>query len=53
MSLLVDEFDYDYMEQMSSTTCPECGVRRSDRTTRSARGRQHVGIRGLGAEVVG
>ena len=29
MNLAIDDFDDDYLEQMSTTTCPECGVKRS------------------------
>jgi len=29
MNLALDDFDDDYLEQMSTTTCPECGVKRS------------------------
>ena len=29
MNLSLDDFDDDYIEQMSTTTCPECGVKRS------------------------
>ena len=29
MNLALDDFDDDYLDQMSTTTCPECGVKRS------------------------
>ena len=29
MNLSLDDFDDDYIEQMSTTTCSECGVKRS------------------------
>ena len=29
MDLALDDFDADYLEQMSTTTFPECGVKRS------------------------
>ena len=29
MDLALDDFDDDYLEQMPTTTCPECGVKRS------------------------
>ena len=29
MNLSLDDFDDDYLEQMSATTCPKCGVKRS------------------------
>jgi len=29
MNLSLDDFDDDYIEQMSTTTCPECGVKHS------------------------
>ena len=27
MDLALDDFDDDYIKQMSTTTCPECGVK--------------------------
>ena len=32
MDLALDDFDDDYLEQMSTTTFPECGVKRSIRS---------------------